>query len=328
MTDERREAGGAVFEEIRAACARVAGAAERVHIERDKLDAYARSLPVDKLHSPVIEPEHHYLGHGEQTVAYVLALDSINFGSGYFPELEPRNGLVGYFMVAHALGDFFEANAPVSAGDLIALTPEDCAEIFGQNLSNEAVAELMGLFSQALEDLGRFVLADFGGRFASVVEAAGGRASALVDIVSKMPLFRDVADYHDTTVPFYKRAQILAADLWLAFDGEGPGAFSDLDGLTLFADNLVPHVLRLDGLLRYDETLAERIDRGDRLEANSPEEVEIRACGVHVVELLVERLTALGRAVTAFELDNYLWHLGQDPRFETKPRHHTRTVYY
>ena len=44
---------------------------------------------------------------------------------------------------------------------------------------------------------------------------------------------------------FYKRAQILPADLALA----GVAQFADLDRLTLFADNLVPHVLRCDGVL-------------------------------------------------------------------------------
>ena len=56
---------------------------------------------------------------------------------------------------------------------------------------------------------------------------------------------------------FYKRAQIVPNDLTLA----GVAEFDDLDRLTIFADNLVPHVLRVDGVLRYDAELA----RADRL---------------------------------------------------------------
>ena len=44
---------------------------------------------------------------------------------------------------------------------------------------------------------------------------------------------------------FFKRAQIAAADLALA----GIAPADDLGELTLFADNLVPHVLRVDGVL-------------------------------------------------------------------------------
>ena len=55
---------------------------------------------------------------------------------------------------------------------------------------------------------------------------------------------------------FWKRAQITANDLALA----GVAEFPDLDRLTIFADNLVPHVLRVDGVLRYDD-LARRAHR-------------------------------------------------------------------
>ena len=62
---------------------------------------------------------------------------------------------------------------------------------------------------------------------------------------------------------FYKRAQITGSDLELA----GVASFGDIDRLTIFADNLVPHVLRCDGVLVYDERLAAHIDAGRRLRA-------------------------------------------------------------
>ncbi len=68
-----------------------------------------------------------------------------------------------------------------------------------------------------------------------------------------MPFFDDPG--------FYKRAQIMPNDLALA----GVAEFSDLDQLTIFADNLVPHVLRVDGVLRYDPELAAHIDAGELL---------------------------------------------------------------
>ncbi len=43
----------------------------------------------------------------------------------------------------------------------------------------------------------------------------------------------------------------------------------DLGGLTMFADNLVPHVLRLDGILRLHPGLVARIDRGELIEHGS-----------------------------------------------------------
>ena len=59
---------------------------------------------------------------------------------------------------------------------------------------------------------------------------------------------------------FYKRAQIAASDL----DRVGAARFKDLDKLTIFADNLVPHVLRCEGCCCFDDGLAELIDAVDR----------------------------------------------------------------
>ena len=121
-------------------------------------------------------------------------------------------------------------------------------------------------------------------------------------------------------MPFYKRAQIAAADLHLA----GIAPAEDLDRLTLFADNLVPHVLRLDGVLEFDERLVGRIDAGFLLEHDSPEEVEIRACALTAVELLVEARPDLNAAV----VDNILWNRGGLPRYKARPRHRARTTAY
>jgi hypothetical protein len=117
---------------------------------------------------------------------------------------------------------------------------------------------------------------------------------------------------------FWKRAQIAANDLALA----GVAEFSDLDRLTIFADNLVPHVLRVDGVLRYDPALAARIDAGELLPPGE-EEREIRGCAVHACELLSQRL-----GMPARMLDTALWSRGQAPRYKSVPRHRTRTVYY
>jgi hypothetical protein len=317
-----------LLEQVRAACAAVAERAGRVRVNEDALAPYAASLPLDQLREPEVDARHHYLGRGEGTVAFFLVLDAVNFGSGYFPYLRKRPGLSGYFTVAASLTDHFRAHGPPSAEALMELTPEACARIFGQESGDEAVGELMRLFAQALNDLGRYLLDRFGGSFVGLVEAAGHSAERVVGILAGMPFFRDVSAYGNLEVPFYKRAQLTAADLSLAFGGQGPGQFDDLGRLTIFADNLVPHVLRVDGVLRYEEGLAARIDRGELISAGSPEEVEIRACAVHAVERLVGELRRSGREVTAMGLDYLLWNRGQRPEYKARPRHRSRTVFY
>jgi hypothetical protein len=215
------------------------------------------------------------------------------------------------------------------AAALAALTAADCTRLFAQDPANQPVGELMGLFARALNDLGNYLLGTFDGRFAHLVEAAHGSAERLVGLLARMTFFADVETWRGLAVPFYKRAQLTAADLALAFDAQGWGRFADLHRLTIFADNLVPHVLRLDGVLLYDPELARRIDAEQLIEAGSVEEVEIRAGALHAVELLVAELRRRGRDTTAMGLDYVLWNRGQQPAYKrAKPRHRTRTVYY
>jgi hypothetical protein len=81
-------------------------------------------------------------------------------------------------------------------------------------------------------------------------------------------------------------------------------------------------VLRMDGVMRYEASLAERIDREELLPPGD-QETEIRACAVHTCELIAARLDVPPRV-----LDTWLWNRGQDPRYKARPRHRTRTVFY
>jgi hypothetical protein len=316
------------LDRVRATCAEVAEPATQVRIVEERLADYAASLSLAEARAPELDPAYHYLGTPDETAAFVVTLDAINFGSGYFPYLKKRGSLSGYFTVASALTDHFRANGPIGADALTRLTARDCAAIFGQALDGGPVAELMGLFAAALNDLGWYLQVRFDGRFTALIEAAEGSAERLVGLLAEMPFFKDVQRYGVLEVPFYKRAQLTAADLAIAFRGGGYGAFGDLDRLTIFADNLVPHVLRVDGVLRYAPALLDRINAGELIAAGSPEEVEIRACALHAVERLVATLRASGKGVTAMGLDYLLWNRGQGPAYKALPRHRTRTVYY
>ena len=87
-------------------------------------------------------------------------------------------------------------------------------------------------------------------------------------------------------------------------------------------------MLRVDGILRYDPELAARIDDGQLLESGSLAETEIRAGGVHAVELICAELAATGRSTTPQELDYVLWFRGGAPTYKAVPRHRARSMYY
>jgi hypothetical protein len=302
-----------VLNEVRAHAAAVAETARYVTIDHAALQSYAQRLPLDVAQINELDPATHFVKPTEPdaTLAYVVTLDAINFGSGYFPHLKKRPGLSGYFTVASALKEHFEANGPFTPGHLKELTGEKCTAIFGQSDPDAAIRELMALFAQALNDLGQYVDTSYQSSFTRLVQGANGSAERLVTLLAEMPFYRDAG--------FYKRAQLTAADLALA----NVARFDDLDRLTIFADNLVPHVLRVDGVLRYEAELLERINREELIPAGSREELEIRACALHAVELLTASTSR-----TAMQLDYVLWNRGQQPAYKAQPRHRTRTVFY
>jgi hypothetical protein len=314
------------LEAVREACARVAAGAESVRVDAAALRRFAAGVPVAELGEPSLAGYPDLGADAERAAAWVFALDAINFGSGWFPLLAKRPGHSGYRHVEACLRERFERAGAPSPTELRRASPASCAALFEQPADTPA-AELLALFARAWSDLGAWVEERHGGSFLCAARAAGGSAERLVAALLEMPLYRDVATWRDLAVPFLKRAQITAWDL--ARSVPDPAVrFGDLPRLTLFADNLVPHVLRLDGVLRFDPVLEARIEREELLASGSPEEVEIRACAVHAVELLVELLRVGGAATCPAELDQWLWLRGGAPRYKARPRHRTRCPYY
>ena len=314
-----------VFDDVRFAAEQVSRRARHVRLVESGLAALAREL-AESEPEPTRDPARSGRGDPEVDLAYAITMNAINFGSGWFPTLRKRAGCSGYLTLATALAEHFEARGPWSARELASLEAPACAAVLGQEGQREA-EPLMQLYAEALRALGAF-LGRWDGRFAGPVEAAEGSAERLVLLLAEMPFYRDVAAYDGFAVPFYKRAQITVSDLAETFGGTGWGRFDDLDALTMFADNLVPHTLRMAGVLELDAALAARIDREERLESGSAEEVEIRALGVHAVERLVTALRGAGVPATAHALDHRLWDRGQSAAVKSVPRHRTRCTFY
>lgn len=293
-------------DDVRQHCAAVVAGARHVCIDEAALGAYDLDVVGGSEFQPdPLDPERHFLeGSPGEVAAYMLMLDAINFGSGWFPLLRKRAFCSGYYTVAWALADHVRAHGIPTNSGLRAMSTERIAGILGQ----DPAIELMSLYAQALRELGRFL----GDRPPSrIVDEAAGSAERLASsLATGMTMFADNG--------FFKRAQIAASDLAMA----GVARFSDLDRLTIFADNLVPHVLRCDGVLRYDDRLAAHIDGGALLPMDHRER-EIRAAAVHACEMIAARLGVAPRA-----LDTWLWNRGQGEAYKARPRHRTRTVYY
>jgi Potential Queuosine, Q, salvage protein family len=256
----------------------------------------------------------------EATAAFWLTLDAINFGSGWFPTLRKRAQPTGYRTIAAGVRRRFEQRGAWTAAELTRIKTQELAAVLDQ----DAAHELLKLFAWSLHDLGARLLDGYAGSFTALVDEAQGSAVALVARLAGWESFADVSHYEGRDVPFLKRAQIASADLSRA----GVARFADMAKLTMFADNLVPHVLRLDGVLEFEPGLVSRIARGEPIEHGSGEEVEIRACAVHAVELIVAAAGGAGLAVTSAQVDETLWNRGQGTDYKSVPRHRSRTTAY
>jgi hypothetical protein len=298
-------------DEVRAACARVAERAGQVRIESAAIAGYAAELE-----RPPADDGTRFAADPETAAAFAICMNAINFGSGWWPTVRKRTGHSGYATMAAGLGERFEAEGPWSAVELAAIEPPAIAAVLGQDPGHP----LMAQFAAALRDVGAHLEREHGGRFLGPVEAADS-IPALAGTFAGWKSFADVSTYEGREVPFYKRAQIAAADLHRAGLADLPG----FDRLTAFADNLVPHVLRVDGILELEPELLGRIEAEGLLDHGSPGEVELRACAVHAVELIA---AATGGARPPAEVDSALWNRGRGQHYKSLPRPRSRNTAY
>lgn len=316
-----------VFDRVRAGAEWVADRARRVRIDEGAIDRLAAQLPAEP--APLL-PEEQAKGDAADVAAKVITWNMVNFGSGWFPRLRKREGLSGARSLAQAYDDHVQRNGVPAASWLAEVDAAMCAELFEQPHPGP-VDELLTLFAQAWNQLGMLLLDRYDGAAVHLVDDADGSAAKLVGMLDEMPLVHDVSRYDGVEVPLYKRAQITVSHLSRAFGSPEAGKlghFADIHRLTAFADNLVPHTLRVLDVLVYDDETAARIAGDDLFTPGEPAEVEIRACGLHAVELLVERLDRLGRPTDAATVDHQLWQLGQSPEIKAVRRHRCRCPWY
>ncbi len=297
-----------------------------VHVDRPALAALAEELLLRP--DPLWEERYHFQGEAELTLRYLLVLDALNFcfwpprgfPEGTRPErwsVAGPNGerLTGYYALSFSLRKVAEEEPTFFGAERLArLHTEELRAVLGD-------IPLLSWRAAAAREVGALLL-----RFGSAQRFfawAKGSASRLVELVtSYLPLFRDAAMYRGRWVPFYKRAQILVADAWGTFRGQGPGAFQEMSWLTAFADYKLPQILWAQGALRLHPSLAHRIRKGELITWGSAEEVELRAATIVAVEELTRILQMHGRELWPFQVDWLLWNAAQRPL----PGRHHRTL--
>jgi Queuosine salvage protein len=303
-----------------------------VQIDREALKNFSHDLAARGIPAPTWDADHHFKGNDEETVAYLLVVDAVNFC--FWPPAGKQKWEIsykgrrysGYYGLAASIKKALGSQIPLTEASFLAsLTLEHLQEVF----AGTGVLQLEEQRLRNLQEMGRVLLDKYRGRTSELVAAAEGSALKLVrTLAADFSSFSDRAIYHGQRIFFYKRAQLFASDLHGAFGGKGLGSFCDVEELTAFADYKLPQVLRHVGALIYSQGLAEKVNLMMPLEPGSEEEIEIRANTVWAVELICQEMKRLGKEVHASEIDWVLWNLGQDDRFRAKPYHRTVTTFY
>ncbi|KAG1666814.1 hypothetical protein FOA52_011655 [Chlamydomonas sp. UWO 241] len=265
-------------------CSWVAEKSTLVTIDPAAVDRVAASLSDSTLReicSPAaFDADLHFIDSGPLTAQVVLVVDALNFCFWPDDELE-------YEHLARGVKAAVQSDPEcVSAARLAAATVEDVRRLFGE-WPRELPLEAERV--RLLREVGTGLLRHYGGSAARLVEAAGGSAMALVELVTHtFPGFRDATVYRGRQVFLYKRAQIFVGDLYGAYGGVGLGAFRDMNEITMFADYRVPVVLRQLGILVYSEALATQVAALKQIPSGSEQEAALVSVVLVALPLLVE----------------------------------------
>lgn len=213
---------------------------------------------------------------------------------------------------------------------------------------------------QVLHEAGRVLIDEFDSSVQTLVDRANGDAQAMMQLVisnfssfndsmlSESALFDSAKKVKDareqeclppTRLCFFKRAQILVADIWACFASEKL-VFRDINLLTMFADYRVPQILAWLGAIEYSDSLMARLKSEEELDSGCRTEIEIRGCSIHAVELIRDELQSLQQQSTSKDSDTVvinsvltdflLWDYAtaHKNKLAEIPIHHVRSVYY
>src|SRR3954451_20642449 len=143
------ETADSVVERVRSACAWVVSQSRSVWIKESALQSYAAGLPA-AVAPPSPGPATELVeGDDEARAAFVICLDAINFGSGWWPTIRKRPGRSGYFTIAVGLTERFRERGPWSVGELAAIGAAEVASVLGQDPEHP----LVGDYAAALRDV-------------------------------------------------------------------------------------------------------------------------------------------------------------------------------
>ena len=241
----------------------------------------------------------------------------INYNS---KEVDGAYGMIG--AIARAIENKFPILEPKYLSDISA---ENLSKILEGNIQIPLIEERLNI----LREIGTILMSKFNGDFTEMIKEAKGDSQQLLSLLlENFPSFEDSSTYNGKRIYFEKRAQLLVADIYQAFDGHEFGRLKRINELTACADYKLPFVLRRLGIFSYSDNLADKIDNQTPIDKDSEEEIEIRANTIWAVELIKQKVKKKMQNIDSIHVNDHIWMLGQKKIKNDKPYHLTRTTSY
>jgi hypothetical protein len=233
---------------------------------------------------------------------------------------EKRNGAWG--LITNLVKVLLNGRMKLDSQEWAIMTRKKLASIL-----NEGGIEipLLGERLKIIREMGEVLEAKFSGQVVNLVNASRGDALELLNsIIINFPSFRDTEAYKSKEIYFYKRAQLLVADICnnLGFN------VKNFEQFTACADYKIPQVLRRLKILKYSPELFQKVDQKILIPRGSEEEIEIRANTIWAVEYIKETLRYKIPEIKSIEINDHLWLLGQNKSPDDLPYHRTITTAY
>ncbi|KAI7860625.1 hypothetical protein BDC45DRAFT_492409 [Circinella umbellata] len=237
----------------------------------------------------------------------------------------------GYWSLCAAINRALEQGIPITSPSYYATASDEELESIFKSDTQEQIP-LMKERKAVMREAGQVLLEKFNGSFVNCIRQARQSSSALLLLLTQhFPSFRDIHTFEGHQVAILKRAQILIADIWACFDGQGYGVFHDIDKITMFADYRVPQSLYSLGVLKYSHDLMTKLEKQEMLPSGSREEIEIRGNSIWAVELMVRRIKEIDPTTNAnaILIDFYIWDTAKELQDQMiVPIHRTRSIFY
>lgn len=298
-----------------------------VRINKDKLAEFCESINLGE--------HQHWFSNGSfstdeltlnQKANFLLILHSIGFSFWGNPKWTINykdNSYDGAYGLIAALVRAIDNGYPVLDYNYLSnINEEDLNKILEGNIQIPLFFERLNI----LREIGRIVSSKFDGDFTNCLNNVESDVDLLNIIIESFQSFEDKSNYKGREIPFYKRAQLLTADIYQVISDRKYG-IHNLNNLTALADYKIPQILRHFGILEYSNDLTYMIDNKIEIPAHSEFENEIRANTVWAVEIMKGIIKEKIEDINSLMIDDILWLMSQDNK-GVKPYHLTRTICY